>query len=115
MRAHFVALLSLGACAQAGSQTPKQDAPVNPGVDSPTSMVDSPTQPQPDSRLLDAFVPPDAFVPRDAPAVQMDAAPGPFCATNPDCTVAGECCFNFGGPQGFCVPGDIVLGQCFPE
>ena len=109
-------LLALGACAQAGSQAPKQDAPVTPGVDSPTVTVDMSTQPLPDSRLVDAPpLLPDAFVPRDAPAVQMDAAPGPFCATNANCTVVGECCFNFGGPQGFCVPGDVVLGQCFPN
>jgi hypothetical protein len=72
-------------------------------------------------------VSPDAFVPRDAAVTQpQDAnvsqvpqdAPtqsGPFCSTNSQCTNAGECCVTLGGPQGFCGPGQVVLGQCVPQ
>lgn len=40
---------------------------------------------------------------------------GPFCTANNQCTTAGECCVTLGGPQGFCAPGDVILGQCFPQ
>lgn len=40
---------------------------------------------------------------------------GPFCTTNSQCTVSGECCLTLGGPSGFCAPGTVVLGECFPE
>lgn len=49
-------------------------------------------------------------VPQDAPV-----SSGPFCTANNQCTNAGECCVTLGGPSGFCAPGDIVLGQCFPQ
>jgi hypothetical protein len=44
-----------------------------------------------------------------------DGSTGPFCATNGECTVSGECCVTLGGPMGFCAPGQVVLGQCFPD
>jgi hypothetical protein len=31
------------------------------------------------------------------------------------CTIPGECCVTLGGPVGFCAPGDVVLGVCFPN
>lgn len=40
---------------------------------------------------------------------------GPFCSTNSQCTVAGECCVTLGGPSGFCAPGTVVLGACVPQ
>ena len=40
---------------------------------------------------------------------------GPFCSTNSECTVSGECCVTLGGPSGFCAPGTVFLGECFPE
>lgn len=49
-------------------------------------------------------------VPQDAPAQS-----GPFCTANSQCTNAGECCVTLGGPQGFCAPGQVVLGQCVPQ
>lgn len=39
---------------------------------------------------------------------------GPFCAGNSECTVSGECCVTLGGP-GFCAPGDVIAGVCFPQ
>ena len=61
----------------------------------------------------------DAAVTADAQVSQLpDAGTGSgglFCSTNPECTVAGECCVTLGGPQGFCAPGQVILGQCFPE
>ena len=49
-------------------------------------------------------------VPQDAPAQS-----GLFCTGNSQCTNAGECCVTLGGPQGFCGPGQVVLGQCVPQ
>lgn len=49
-------------------------------------------------------------VPQDAPAQQ-----GPFCSANSQCTTAGQCCVTLGGPNGFCAPGTVVLGQCVPQ
>lgn len=48
--------------------------------------------------------------PQDAPTNQ-----GPFCTANNQCTTAGQCCVTLGGPQGFCGPGQVVLGQCVPQ
>lgn len=66
----------------------------------------------------DAYVRADAGVAQDAQVSQLpDASTGGglFCATSSECTVSGECCVTLGGPQGFCAPGTVVLGQCFPE
>jgi len=61
---------------------------------------------------VDAAVVPDAFVPRDA---APDAASSLFCTDNSQCTNSGECCITLGGPQGFCGPGVVLLGQCVPQ
>lgn len=80
-----------------------QDASNVVAPDAPKVRMDAGTTQQPQ----DANV---SQTPQDAPTQS-----GPFCATNSDCTVAGECCVTLGGPQGFCGPGDVVLGQCFPQ
>ena len=91
------ALLASG-CATAG----------NGGTDLPADApkpVDS-SQVTSDAPRFDA--------PIDAPIDAMpDAGPGGDCTTNPECTFPGECCFTIGGP-GICVPGDVLLGTCFP-
>ncbi len=87
-----------------GDDAPKTDASVKtdgsvahpdaPGTTDAPSLVDAPVV------MVDAAV---------------DAASGPFCAQNTDCTVAGQCCVTLGGAQGFCAPGSVILGQCFPQ
>ena len=58
----------------------------------------------------------DAAVVHDAPPdAPPDAASGLFCTANSQCTNTGECCVTLGGPQGFCAPGTVVLGQCIPQ
>ena len=95
------ALLACG-CATGGKDG--GDGP----VDAPKAVDGSPvTDDAP--RLIDA---PALLV--DAPAMMVDAPSGPFCATNGQCTVSGECCVTLGGPQGFCAPGTVVLGNCVP-
>ena len=65
----------------------------------------------PDTQLsVDASI--DATIAADA---AVDAPSGPFCANNNECTTSGECCVTLGGTMGFCAPGDIILGQCFPQ
>jgi hypothetical protein len=74
---------------------PPKDSNVSTMVDAPMVKMDAP------------MATPDA-------AVQPDAPPGSLlCTTNTDCTTAGQCCFAIGG-QGFCVPGTVILGACFP-
>lgn len=75
---------------------------------STSSMPDAPPL------TLDAALP-DASVPVIDAAVPIDAPSGPFCTANNQCTVAGECCITLGGTQGFCGPGTVVLGECFPQ
>lgn len=87
----------------AGDDT-RQDASVTP-PDGGTTMPPDAAQPKPDASVPMA----DAFVPPDAPPNSI------FCSSNSQCTVAGECCFTFGGPMGFCTPGTVVLGQCVPQ
>ncbi len=102
------------ACASGGAKgsdsvdagdTGQQDASVTP-PDSGTTLPPDAATPTPDAfvPVADAFVPPP-----DAPPNSI------FCSANNQCTVAGECCFTFGGPMGFCTPGTIVLGQCVPQ
>lgn len=105
--------LSLFACASGGQPDNEgvQDAALGgPHDASNVTTPDAPkvrmdggvtTQPQ------DAQV---SQVPQDAPAQS-----GPFCTANSQCTNAGECCVTLGGPQGFCGPGTVVLGECFPQ
>ena len=119
MRPIAFALLAMSviACAQGGSGEPGGDGgggvidakpidaqgPLN--NDAPVSAVDAAV----DATMIDAFVPP------------ADAPPGSniFCAAQSDCTLATECCFNFGGasPQGVCVTGTFVpiVNVCVPE
>jgi len=101
------ALLAFG-CATGGKDS---DGPVDApkAIDSSNVTIDAP-------RMIDApnMSVIDAFVPIDAP-VMIDAPSGPFCTANNQCTVAGECCVTLGGPQGFCAPGQVVLGQCVPQ
>ena len=61
----------------------------------------------------------DGGVKMDAPQVSQTPDAGGsgsiFCTGNSQCTNAGECCVTLGGPQGFCGPGQVVLGQCVPQ
>src|SRR5688572_6381926 len=79
-----------------------QDASNVTTPDAPRVRMDAAVTPQQDAQVVQ--------VPQDAPTQS-----GPFCSTNSQCTVAGECCVTLGGPNGFCAPGDVVLGQCFPK
>ena len=95
--------VTLAACATGGSASdePKHDA--SPGGDAP--RTDAPTNP-----------PVDAPPSIDAPPTPVDAPPGSlFCSDNAMCTAPGECCFTAGQSMGFCTPGDIVFGVCFPN
>jgi len=83
------------------SSSTHQDASNVVSPDAHVRMDAGVTQPQ------DAHV---SQVPQDAPAQS-----GPFCATNNECTNSGECCVTLGGPQGFCAPGTVLLGQCVPQ
>jgi hypothetical protein len=59
----------------------------------------------------------DAGMSHDAATQTVDAGSGSgglFCTTNSQCTNAGECCVTLGGPNGFCGPGTVLAGQCFP-
>ena len=81
-------------------------------LDAPAIPIDAP-------RVVDAFVTPMVDAPPPmvdaAPSVTPDAPPGSlFCSANNQCTVAGECCLTLGGSQGFCAPGTVVFGECFP-
>ena len=84
------------------ASTQPLDAPVQPRMDGNTSTL--PDAPK------DASLPPptDAFNPPP-----MDAPSGPFCMSNSQCTVAGECCISING-VGFCGPGTVIAGVCFP-
>ena len=85
----------------------QSDAAVQPHHDDAAQVViDAPPV------KMDAAVVPDAAVPPDAPP---DAGSSLFCTDNAQCTNAGECCITLGGPQGFCGPGVVVLGQCVPQ
>lgn len=114
------ALLAAGAvavvaCATGGARDDGDDkdyldAATSPPPEASTPIPDAPpmTMPMPDAAVpmpvADAFVPPP-----DAPPNAF------FCSSNAQCTTPGECCFTFGGPMGFCVPGTVVLGQCIPQ
>ena len=111
-RRAFVYALLLCACATGGKSgggdddpgqidaavTTRYDANTSVTVDAPGIKLDGGVP------LVDAFVPP-----------QPDAASGPFCSQNSQCTKAGECCITLSGPMGFCGPGTVILGQCVPQ
>jgi hypothetical protein len=109
-KATIVCVCFLAACATGGNSG-GNDEPADAAV---TVQRDANNVVTPDAPRSDAGV-----QPQDAAVSQLPDAStgggGPFCATNSNCTVAGECCVNLGGPQGFCAPGTVVLGQCFPE
>jgi len=102
----------VAACATGGSDAgnDRLDAAV-------TTRNDASAVTTTDAPRADAAVGIDAQVSQlpDAGSGSGSGSSGLFCATNGDCTVAGECCVTLGGPQGFCAPGTVVLGQCFPE
>jgi hypothetical protein len=95
------------ACATGGQTSNGDDQPIDAAVvrqDANTNVtVDAPVI------RLDAGITLDAFVPLDAPGS------GLFCTADSQCTKSGECCIDFGGPQGFCGPGVVVLGECIPQ
>ena len=108
-KATIVCVCFIAACATGGSSG-GDEQPIDAAVSVPRDASNVVTADAPRS---DAGV-----TQQDAQVSQLpDASTGGglFCATNGDCTVSGECCVNLGGPQGFCAPGTVVLGQCFPE
>jgi hypothetical protein len=97
------------ACATGGSRSAggddddvhdKMDAAVSMQKDA--SVDDAPMTDAP--KMVDGSV-----VVQDA-AVQPDAPPSLFCNSNAECTAAGTCCF-----LSLCVPGTVILSQCFPS
>lgn len=105
--------LSLGACASGGQPDNEgvQDAATTGGPHDASNVT---TPDAPKIRMDGGVVTP----PQDSQVSQLppDAAQqGPFCTANNQCTNAGECCVTLGGPSGFCAPGTVVLGQCFPQ
>jgi hypothetical protein len=107
-RSIVIAIL-FSACATAGtSGSDKQDAAVTPHEDAHFVTPDAPKN-MPDAHL------PDAFVPQDAPPDAFGVGDGGFCTDNNQCIVSGECCVTLGGPSGFCAPGTVFGGQCFPQ
>jgi hypothetical protein len=85
-------------------------------IDAPSSPADA-SQVAPDAPVTPVDAPismPDAFVPQDAPAQPPDAA-SPFCASNNECTAAGQCCIRLGGPLGFCGDGIPFGDECIPQ
>jgi hypothetical protein len=96
-----VACATGGSGASGGDDQPKVDASKQDGPgDGPTTPVDSPMTPVDAAPMIDA--------PVDSGGTQL------FCTSNAQCTVPGECCVDLGGPMGFCAPGTIILGECFP-
>lgn len=107
-RSIVIAIL-FSACASGGvNGGDKQDAAVTPHEDAHFTTPDAPKG-TPDARL------PDAFVPKDAPPDAFGVGDGGICTDNNQCIVSGECCVTLGGPSGFCAPGSVVGGQCFPQ
>lgn len=108
-KATIVWVCFIGACATGGNNGGDEPADAAVSVQRDANTVTTPDAPRGDAGVVH----------QDAAVSQLpaDAATGGglFCATNSNCTVAGECCVNLGGPQGFCAPGTVVLGQCFPD
>jgi hypothetical protein len=111
LRGFALALLVAG-CANAGQPG------AGGGDDEPGKMDASVKQ---DSNVAPIDTPPPIDAPMiDAPVSMIDAGvidgpSGPFCSSNGQCTVSGECCVTLGGPMGFCAPGQVIAGQCFPQ
>lgn len=104
----LVVACATGGAANSGDDTNEiVDAPSGGKQDASTSHIN-------DAAVhLDAHVPlPDAYVP---PATPDANTSGSLCSANNQCTTTGECCVTLGGTMGFCAPGSIVLGQCFPQ
>ena len=98
----------VSACASGGvNGGDKTDAAVAPHQDAHFIVQDAP-------KAIDAR-PLDAFVPQDAPPDAFGVGDGGLCTANNQCIVSGECCVTLGGPSGFCAPGSVVAGQCFPQ
>jgi hypothetical protein len=118
-------LLGVGACAQAGSGDPSPADAAQPAPDAPIgSVADAPVGGPPDAApgVPDATpgVPDAAPPPPDAPGSggTPDALPpgsNLLCNSHADCTIAGECCFTFGSPPGFCVQGTEIGSLCLPN
>lgn len=112
IRGLALVLLAVAGCANAGnpgSGGGGDDAPgkVDASVkhDSSVAPIDSPPP-------IDSPGPVDAAV--DSPMIDSPSG-GPFCSSNSQCTTSGECCVTLGGPMGFCAPGQVIAGQCFPQ
>lgn len=110
-----IALSFATACATGGQEdsgNAVQDAAAGPGAHDASNVTPPADAPK---VHMDAGVTPQ----QDAQVSQLppDAAPqsGLFCTANAQCTNSGECCVTLGGPQGFCAPGTVVLGQCVPQ
>lgn len=101
----------VAACATGGQPGGGDDDPMIT-ADASVSRQDANTQVTLDASIkLDGGLPiADAFVPPP-----VDAASGPFCTGNSQCTNAGECCIDLGGQMGFCGPGTVVFGECVPQ
>ena len=113
-RAIMIALM-LAACATGGqtSENTKSDGSVVQNDSTSELPKDASVTP------IDAHnVTPDAFVPKDAPPPPPPPDAGSsalFCTADSQCTNSGECCIDFGMPQGFCGPGTVVFGECIPQ
>jgi hypothetical protein len=100
----------IAACASGGARGDDMEEPIDAAVtvkmDGNTSvLIDAPkVKLDGGVAMADAFTPPP-----DAPPNSI------FCSSNAMCTVSGECCVTLGGTMGFCAPGTVVLGQCFPQ
>ena len=100
----------VAACATGGS-----DSGNGGGTDAAVTRQDAASVTA-DARRADAAVStPDAQVSQLPDAGTGSGSGGLFCSQSSQCTVAGECCVTLGGPQGFCAPGTVILGQCVPQ
>jgi hypothetical protein len=103
------AVFATGACATGGQNDGEQR------IDASVTHRDASNQTMPDAprvRLDGGTITGG----QDAQVSSLpDAASGPFCSSNSQCTTAGQCCVTLGGPNGFCGPGQVVLGQCVPQ
>jgi hypothetical protein len=109
----LVGVVFVATCASGGSRNNGGDDDDDPVADAAKQLDAS------NSTGIDAALPIDAKLP-DAAVVPPDAPPDApvsqlFCTENNQCTNSGECCLTLGGPQGFCAPGTVVLGVCFPQ